>query len=144
MLFDELVKIFILLVEERKVRVLQKVIEQVEKGQTRYADALLEHVYATLLVEGKLSVNRLQKGNHIPIVVPDEKVPQSRHTVLAPRLLASGVILIRNTLVLQSIEEGLFRCKSGVVEPLQTVHVLVREMTFPDLAYVRFHIPGAI
>ncbi|KAI0236614.1 hypothetical protein LSAT2_012844 [Lamellibrachia satsuma] len=117
-------KIFILLVEERKVGLLRKVIEQVEQGQTRYADALREHIYATLLVEGKQSVDGLQKGNHIPIVVPDEKVSQSRHIVLAPSLLTTGVILVGNTLVLQSTEEGLFRWKSGVVEPLQAIHVL--------------------
>ena len=137
---DELMKIFILLVEERKVGLLRKVIEQVEQGQTRYADALREHIYATLLVEGKQSVDGLQKGNHIPIVVPDEKVSQSRHTVLAPSLLATGVILVGNTLVLQSTEEGLFRWKSGAVEPLQAINVLVREMTFRHLASVRFQI----
>ena len=58
-IFDEVMKIFILLVEEGKVGLLRKVVEQVEQGQTRYADALLEHVYATLFVEGKLSVEGL-------------------------------------------------------------------------------------
>ena len=94
MIFDEVMQIFILLVDERKVGLIGKVIEQIEQGQTRYADALFEHFYATLLLEGKLSVNGLQKGNHIQIVVPDEKVSQSRHTVLSPRLLATGVILV--------------------------------------------------
>ena len=140
MIFDEVMKIFILLVEDRKVGLFWKVVEQVEQGQTRYAEALLEHVYATLLVEGKLSVDGLQKGNHVPIVVPDEKVSQNRHTVVAPGLLTTGVILFRNTFVLQSTEEGLFRWKSGVVEPFQKVHVLVREMTFRHLASVRFQI----
>ena len=55
-IFDEVMKIFILLVENRKVGLLWKVVEQVEQGQNRYADALLEHVYATLLIEGKLSM----------------------------------------------------------------------------------------
>ena len=54
-IFDEVIKIFILLVEDGKVGLLGKVVEQVEQGQTRYADALLEHVYATLFVEGKLA-----------------------------------------------------------------------------------------
>ena len=58
-IFDEVMKIFILLVEDGKVGLLGKVIEQVEQGQTRFADALLEHVYATLLVEGKLSIDGL-------------------------------------------------------------------------------------
>ena len=58
-IFDEVMKIFILLVEERKVRLLRKIVEQVEQGQTGYADALLEHVYAALLVEGELSVDGL-------------------------------------------------------------------------------------
>ena len=125
-IFDEAMKIFILLVEDGKVGLLWQVVEQIEQGQTRYADALLEHVYVTLLVEGKLSVDGLQKGNHVPIVAPDEKVSQSRHAVVAPGLLITGIILVGNTLVLQSTEEGLFRWKCGVVEPLQTVHVLVR------------------
>ena len=105
-------KIFILLVENGKVCLLWKVVEQVQQGQTGYADALLEYVDATLLIEVKLSVDGLQKGNHVPIVVPDEKVSQ----------------------------DGLFRWKSGVVEPLQSVHVLVRELTFRHLASVRFQI----
>ena len=58
-IFDEMMKIFILLVEERKVRLLRKIVEQVEQGQTGYADALLEHVYDALLVEGELSVDGL-------------------------------------------------------------------------------------
>ena len=58
-IFDEMMKIFILLVEERKVRLLRKIVEQVEQGQTGYADALFEHVYAALLVEGELSVDGL-------------------------------------------------------------------------------------
>ena len=57
--FDEMMKIFILLVEQRKVRLLRKIVEQVEHRQTGYADALLEHVYAALLAEGELSVNGL-------------------------------------------------------------------------------------
>ena len=73
-IFDEVVKIFILLVEDGKVGLLWKVVEQVQQGQTGCADALLEHVDATLLIEGKLSVDGRQKGNHVPIVVPDEKV----------------------------------------------------------------------
>ena len=83
-IFDEVIKIFILLIEDGKVGLLWKVVEQVEQGQTRYADALLEHVYATLLVEGKLSVDGLQKGNHASIVVPDEKFLPRRHVVIAP------------------------------------------------------------
>ena len=118
-IFNEMMQIFILLVEDGKVCLLGKVVEQVEQGQTRYADALLEHVYATLLVEGKLSVDGLQKGNHVPVVVPDEKVSQSRHGVVAPGLLTTGIILVGNTFVLQSTEEGLFRRKCGVVESLQ-------------------------
>ena len=55
-IFDDVMKIFILLVEDGKVGLPWKVVEQVQQGQTRYADALLEHVYATLLVEGKLSM----------------------------------------------------------------------------------------
>ena len=109
MIFNELKQIFIFLVEERKVGLLRKVIGQVEPGQTRYSDALLEHVYATLLVEGKLSVK-------------------------------TGVILVGNILVLYSTEECLFQWKSGVVEPLQTFHVLVREMIFRNLASIRFQI----
>ena len=58
-IFDELMKIFILIVEERKVRLLRKIVEHVEQGQTGYADALLEHVYAALLVGGELSVDDL-------------------------------------------------------------------------------------
>ena len=141
-IFDEMMKIFILLVEGKvgKVGLLWKVVEQVEQGQTRYVDALLEHVYATLLIEGKLSIDGLQKGNHVPIVVPDEKVSQSSHGVVAPGLLSTGVILVGNTFVLQLTEEGLFRWKCGVVEPLQTVHVLVREMTFRHLSSVRLQI----
>ena len=139
-IFDELMKIFILLVEDRKVGLLWKVVEQVQQGQTKYVDALLEHVYATLLVEGKLSIDGLQKGNHVPIVVPDEKFSQGRRAVIAPGLLITGVILVGNTLVLQSTEEGLFRWKSGVVEPLQAVHVLVREIKFFHLASVCFQI----
>ena len=139
-IFDEVMKIFILLVEDGKVSFLWKVFEQVQQGQTRYADALHEHVYSTLLVEGKLSVDGLQKGNHVPIVVPDEKVVQSRHAVTVPGLLTTGVILVGNTFLLQSTEEGLFWWKSGVVEPLQTVQVLLREMTFRHLASVRFQI----
>ena len=85
----------------------------------------------TLLVDGKLSVDGQQKGNHVRLVVPDEKVSQSRHVVVAPGLLTTGVILVGNTFVLQSTEEGVFRRKSGVVEPLQTrtriFHVLVPE-----------------
>ena len=138
--FVELIQIFILLVEKRKVDLLLKITEQVEQGRIRYVDAFLEHVYVTFLVEGKLYVNSLQKGNHIPIVVPDEKVSQSRRTFLKPRLLATGVILVENTLVLQSTEEGLFRWKVGVVEPSQTLHVLEKEMTFRDPASVRFQI----
>ena len=90
-IFDEVMKIFILLVEDGKVGLLWKVVEQVEQGQTRYGDALLEHVYATLLVESKLSVDGLQKGNHVPIVVPDEQISQSRHGVVAPGLLTTGM-----------------------------------------------------
>ena len=118
-IFDEVMKIFILLIEVGKVGLLWKDVEQVQQGHIRFADALLEHVYSTLLVEGKLSVDGLQKGNHVPIVVPDEKVSQSRHAVVAPGLLATGVILVGNTFVLKSTEEGLFRWKSGVVEPLR-------------------------
>ena len=58
-IFDEMMKIFILLVEDGKVGLLWKVVEQIEQGQTRYAEALLEHVYAMLLVEVKLSVDGL-------------------------------------------------------------------------------------
>ena len=76
-IFDEMMKIFIRLVEEGKVGLLGKVVVQVEQGQTRYADALLEHVYATLFVESKLSVDGLYKGNHVPVVVPDETFSQS-------------------------------------------------------------------
>ena len=125
---------------ELKVGLLWKVVEQIEQGQTRYTDTLLEHFYATLLVEGKLYVDGLQKGNHVPIVVPDEKVSQSCHGIVAPGLLTTGVILVRNTFVLQSTEEGLFRWKCGIVESFQTVHVLVREMTFRDFASVRLQI----
>ena len=98
------------------------------------------HVYATLLVEGILSVNGLEKGNYITIVVPDENASESRHIVLAPGLMTTGVIIVGNTLILQSTVEGLFRWKSGVVEPLQTFNVLVREVTFRHLASVRFQI----
>ena len=139
-IFHEVMKIFILLVEDRKVGLLRKIVKQVEQGQTRYADALLENVYATLLVEGKLPVSGLEKGNHIPIVVQEEKVSQNHHVVLAPGLLTTGVILIGNTHILQSTEESLFRWKSSVVDPLQTVHVLVREKAFRHLASVRFQI----
>ena len=58
-IFDEVVQIFILLVEDGKVGLLWKVVEQVQQGQTRYADTLLEHVYSTLSIEGKLSVDGL-------------------------------------------------------------------------------------
>ena len=124
----------------RNVRLLRKVVEQVEQVQTRYADALLEHVYAALLIEGKLSVDGLCKGNHVSIVVPDEKVSQNRYAVIATGHLTTDVFLVGNTLVLQSTEEGLFRWKSGVVESRQTIHVLLREMTFRHLATVRFQI----
>ena len=139
-LFNEVMQIFILLVEDGKVGLLWKVVVQVQQGQTRYADALLEHVYSTLSIEGKLSVDGLKKGNHVPVVVPDEKVAQRRHAIVASGLLTTGVILVGNTFVLQATEEGLFRWKSGVVESLQTVHVLVREMAFRHLASVRFQI----
>ena len=56
-IFDKAMKIFILLVDDGKGGLLWKVVEQVKQGQTRSADALLDHVYATLLVEGKLSVD---------------------------------------------------------------------------------------
>ena len=102
--FDEIMKIFILLVEDGKVGLLWKVVEQVQQGQTRYADALVEHVYATLEIEGKLSADGLQKGIHVPIVVPDKKVSQRRHVIMEPGLLATGVILVGNTFVLQSTE----------------------------------------
>ena len=72
-IFDEVMKIFILLVEDGKVGLLCKVFEQAQQGQTRYSDALLQQVYSTLFVEDKLSVDGLQNGNHVPIVVPDEK-----------------------------------------------------------------------
>ena len=108
-IFDEIVQIFVFLVEDGKVGLLGKVVEQVQQGQTRYTDALLEHVYSTLLIEVKLSVDGLQKGNHVPVVIPDEKVAQRRHTVVAPRLLTTDVVLVGNTFVLQSTEEGLFR-----------------------------------
>ena len=107
-IFDEMMKIFILLVEYGKVGLLWKVVEQVEQGQTRYADALVEHVYTTLLVEGKLSVDGLQKGNHVHVVVPDEKFSQSRHEVIAPGHLTTGIILVGNTFVFQSTEEACF------------------------------------
>ena len=108
-MFDEIVQIFVFLVEDGKVGLLGKVVEQVQQGQTRYTDALLEHVYSTLLIEVKLSVDGLQKGNHVPVVIPDVKVAQRRHTVVAPRLLTTDVVLVGNTFVLQSTEEGLFR-----------------------------------
>ena len=108
-IFDEIVQIFVFLVEDGKVGLLGKVVEQVQQGQTGYADALLEHVYSTLLIEVKLSLDGLQKGNHVPVVVPDEKVAQRRHTVVVPCLLTTDVILVGNTFVLQSTEEGLFR-----------------------------------
>ena len=108
-IFDEVVQIFVLLVEDGKVGLLRKVVEQVQQGQTGYADALLEHVYPALLIEVKLSVDGLQKGNHVPVVIPDEKVSQGRHVVVAPGLLTTGVILVGNTFFLQSTEEGLFR-----------------------------------
>ena len=123
--FDEVIQIFIILVEDRKVGLLCKVVEQVEQGQTRYADALFEHVYATLLIEGTIYVDGLQKGNQVPIVVPDEKASQCRHAVLVPGFLTTGVTLIGNALVLQ---------------PLQTVHVLVRDIIFRHLASVCFQI----
>ena len=56
-IFDEVMKIFILLVENGKVGLLWQIVEQIEQGQTRYADGLLEHVYTSLLVESKLSVD---------------------------------------------------------------------------------------
>ena len=37
-IFDEMMKIFILFVEELNVRLLRKIVEQVEQGQTGYAD----------------------------------------------------------------------------------------------------------
>ena len=58
-LFDEVMQIFILLVEDGKVGLLWKVVEQVQQGKTRYADTLLEHVYSTLSIERKLSVDGL-------------------------------------------------------------------------------------
>ena len=64
-------QIFILLVEDGKVGLLWKVVEQVQQAQTRYADALLENVYSTMSIEGKLSIDGLKKGNHVPVVVPD-------------------------------------------------------------------------
>ena len=93
-IFDEVMQIFILLVEDGKVGPLWKVVEQVQQGQTRYADALFEHVYSTLLIEGKLSNDCLKKGNHVTVVVPDEKVAQRRHAIVAPGLLTTGVILV--------------------------------------------------
>ena len=108
-IFNEVIKIFILLVEDGKVGLLWQFVEQIEQGQTRYADALLEQVYAALLVECKLSVDSLLKGNHVPIVVPDEKVSQSRHAAVAPGLL-TRVILVGNTFVLQSTLSMEVRC----------------------------------
>ena len=75
-IFDEIMQIFILLVEDGKIGLHWKVIEQVQQGQTRYADALLEHVYSKLLIEDKMSIYCLKKGNHVPVVVPDEKFAQ--------------------------------------------------------------------
>ena len=43
--FDKVMKTFILLVEDCKEGLLCKAVEQVEQGQTRYAEALLEHDY---------------------------------------------------------------------------------------------------
>ena len=139
-IFDEMMQIFILLVKQHTLFLLRKVVEQVEQGQIGFADTLFEHVYATLLVEGKLSVDGLQKGDHIHSVVPYEKVSQSRHAVVAPCLLTTGVILFGNTFFLHSPEEGLFWWKTIVVVTLQTVHVLLRKMTFRDLASVPVHI----
>ena len=93
-----------------------------------------------LLIKGKLSIDGLKKGNHVPVVVPDEKVSQRCHAIVALGLLTTGVILVGNTFVLQSTEEGLFQWKRGIVESLQTVHVLVREMTFRHLTSVCFQI----
>ena len=81
-IFDEVKKIFILLVEDGTVGLLWKVVEQVEQGQTRYADALLEHVYAMLLVEGKLSVDGLSKGNHVTSYLLLYQTRKSRKVVM--------------------------------------------------------------
>ena len=75
-----------------------------------------------------------------PLTAFVSNVSDSRHAVLAPRLFATTVILVGNTFVLQSSEEGLFQWKRGVIELLQTVHVLVREISFHDLASVRFEV----
>ena len=58
-LFDEVVQVFILLVEDGKVGLLWKIVEQVQQGQPRYADTLLEHVYSPLSIERELSVDGL-------------------------------------------------------------------------------------
>ena len=57
--FDEVVQVFVLLVEDGKVGLLWQVVEQVQQGQTGYADTLLEHVYSPLSIERELSVNGL-------------------------------------------------------------------------------------
>ena len=115
--FDEIVQIFLFLIEDGKVGLLGKVVEQIQQGQTRYTDALFEYVYSTLLIEVKLSVDGLQKGEPRPCCYTrrESRATSTCYTVVAPRILTTDVVLVGNTFVLQSTEEGLLsvveRCR---------------------------------
>lgn len=47
----EVIQTFVLLIEECKVRLFRKVVEEVEKGEAGHANAIFEHVDAQSLVE---------------------------------------------------------------------------------------------
>ena len=55
----EIMQNFLLLVEECKVRLFRKVVEEIEKGEAGHANAVFEHVDAQSLVEIELFVDGL-------------------------------------------------------------------------------------
>ena len=94
-------------------------------------------LFATTRVPPRLHVLHQRPQVHSVGVVPDDR--SARSSLLSARVTA-GIILVRYTLVLKSTEERLFRWKRSVVELVQTVHVLVREMSFRDVASVRLQV----
>ena len=56
-------------------------VEQLDQGQTGYAYAVFEQVYVAVLVDGELFVDGLEERHRVSVVVPDENVAQSCHTV---------------------------------------------------------------
>ena len=125
---EKLMKVFVLFVDERKVDVLWQCFKQVPQSKTRDTDAILQHVKSQNLIETRLFVQRLQKGNNVFVVIPDQKVSQCFHIQLLPDLLTVLIIFFTDVLIFQRTKKkSFFGWKNRQVQTLQILSHIHRE-----------------